>query len=71
MLEGRRRRTGGRRRPERRQRRRPVRRRRRAKALRMIGLGGISPLRVVQGLSLLRFASYYLLLNDFDVVNIY
>jgi hypothetical protein len=51
ILKGRKRRLGIRR------RRRPVKRRRRAKALRMFRLGGSSPPRVVQGLSLLRPAS--------------
>jgi hypothetical protein len=37
----------------------------RAKAPRMSGLGGSSPPRVVQGLSLLPLAIMYLLLNDF------
>jgi hypothetical protein len=60
MLEGRRRRPGKRRRPERRWRRMAGGRRwwwhrplMRAKALRMSRLGGSSPPRVVQGLSLL------------------
>jgi hypothetical protein len=63
-LARRRRRPGGRR--EQRRRRRPERRqRRRAKAPRMSGLGGSSPPRVVQGLSLLLQAFMYLLLNYF------
>jgi hypothetical protein len=70
MVEGRRRRTGERRRPERRWRRRPARRWRRIKALRISELGGSSPPRVVQSVSLLQPASCYLLLNGFDVVNI-
>jgi hypothetical protein len=36
----------------------------------MSRLGGSSPPRVVQGLFLLRPASCYFLLNDFDAVNI-
>jgi hypothetical protein len=64
MLEGNSRMPGGRRRmPERRWRRRPRGRRwwwpggpMRAKVLRMSGLGGSSPPRVVQGLSLLLLA---------------
>jgi hypothetical protein len=36
----------------------------RAKALRMFGLGGSSPPRMVQGFSLLLLAIIYLLLND-------
>jgi hypothetical protein len=63
MLEERRRRIRGLRRPKRRQRRRPARRQRRAKAPRMFKLGGSSPPRMVQGLSLLRPASCYLLLK--------
>jgi hypothetical protein len=55
---------------QKRRRRNPTRRWRRVKAPRMFGLGGSGPPRVVQGLSLLRPASCYLLFNDFDVVNI-
>jgi hypothetical protein len=57
MLKERRRRSRRRTWPERRRRRRPARRRRRAKAPKMSGLGGSSPLKVVQCLSLLRTAS--------------
>jgi hypothetical protein len=53
---------GRRRRPEKRRRRRFERRRWRAKALKMFGLGGSSPPRVVQVLFLLLIR--YILLND-------
>jgi hypothetical protein len=72
MLEGKSRSpVGRRRRYERRRRRRPERRRwwwsrglMRVKASRMSELRGSSPLRVVQGLSLLLLDIMYLLLND-------
>jgi hypothetical protein len=57
MLKGRRRSERRRKRHERRRRRKPTRKRRKAKAPKMSRLGGNSPLRIVQCLSLLRPAS--------------
>jgi hypothetical protein len=85
MLEGRRRLEKRRRRPKRIWMRRPGGRipsrtwwspddLMRAKTLRMFGLGGSSPLRVVQCLSILLLAFMYLLLNDFYykyILNLY